>query len=268
MSSIDRATETTETALQEGTVLFVTGFMDIESRLTAWLPDTTARFVSTVSEAYTAFDSSVAVVCVSENRLDDQMEEFRTDVLVRHPFCQFIAIESEPLANDRVDDYDVILQGPVSRDVLRATVRERLQYELYSTLLQEYYLSNMRSVTLSRFHGTDDVGPEYDPERLRDLCTQLQDLQAGLSEAQIREVSRTVERHRDYLNQPTRELAESGTSKYHPATCPKCRLVWGGDHGNELGRGFEAVGAGVWKCSRCKEIIHALHDSNQRIMKG
>lgn len=268
MSSTDNGAETTETALNERTVLFVTGFTDIESKLTAWLPDIPTSFVPTVSEAYATFDSSVAVVCVSENQLDDRMEEFRTDVLVRHPFCQFIVIESQPLANDRVDDYDVILQGPVSRDVLRVTIQERLKYEVYSTLLQEYYLSNMRSVTLSRLHDTEDAVPESIPERLRELCTQLQALQVELSEEQIREISRTVERHKDYLNQPTKQREDSRTSKYHPSTCPKCGLVWGDDHGNELGRGFEDLGAGVWKCSRCEEIIHSLHDSNQRIMKG
>lgn len=268
MSSIDRTAGATEMALKERTVLFVTGFTDIESKLTAWLPDIPTGFVPTVSEAYAAFDSSVAIVCVSENQLDDRMEEFRTDVLARHPFCQFIVIESDLLANDRVDNYDVILQGPVPRDVLRATVQERLKYEVYSTLLQEYYLSNMRSVTLSRLHDTEDAVPEHIPERLRELCTQLQDLQAELSEDQIREVSRTVERHREYLNQPTKQREGTRTSKYHPGTCPNCGLVWGDDYGNELGTGFEALGAGVWKCSRCEEIIHSLHDSNQRIMKG
>lgn len=267
MSSRDGPQGHLESALEERSVLFVTGFTDIESKLDAELLETSPVFVTTADEAYDKFDSSVAIVCVSDNILDDQMEEFRTDVLAQHPFCQFIAIESQTLSNDRIDSYDVILQGPVSRADFQAAVQKRLKYELYSTLLQEYYLFNMRAITLHRYHGSEDAVPDYIHERVQQLCPQLEALRTDLSEDQIREISRTVERHREYLNQPMQQPEESSTAKNHPSTCPDCGIVWGDDHGNELGRGFEGLGAGVWKCSRCGEIVHALHDSNQRVMK-
>lgn len=257
-----------EAALAGNAVLFVTGFPRVESKLDAWLPDVPTRFATTVSDAYAAFDASTAVVCVSDNLLDDELEAFRTDVLVRDPFCQFVLVESRTVLDGREDAYDVILQGPVSREQLHATVRQRLTYATYSTLLQEYYLTNTRALAHSRLRDDEDEILEHITDRVEQLLPQLKALQAELSEAQLRDISNTVERHREFVTRPTSQPTDSATSKYHPGACPECGVVWGNDHGNELGRGFEDLGAGVWKCRHCGEIVHNLHDSNRSIRKS
>lgn len=260
-------TDSVPTALDDATVLFVTNFDDVESNLDASLPDVTTAFAASTPDAYAAFDETTAVVCLFDNLLDEEFEAFRTDVLVRHPFCQFVVVESQPLANELADGYDVVLSGPVSGPRLQSVVRERVVYATYSSALQEYYHLNARVAALSRFHDGDSPVPEYITDRLRTLRPRLQALQAGLTERQLREISETVEQHKAYVNQPTNQSDASTQSKYHPDACPACGVAWGDDHGNELGRGFEAIGAGVWKCTHCTEIVHDLHDSNQSITK-
>lgn len=257
-----------EAVLAENTVLFVTGFPGVESKLDAWLGDVPTRFATTVSDAYAAFDASTAVVCVSDNLLDDELEAFRTDVLVRHPFCQFVLVESRTVLDGRADAYDVVLQGPVSREQLHDTVKQRLTYATYSTLLQEYYLTNTRALAYSRLHDAEEAIPDHLAERIEQLLPQLQALQADLSEAQLREISNIVERHKEFVTRPTTQPSDSAASKYHPGACPECGVAWGDDHGNELGRGCEDLGAGVWKCRHCGEIVHNLHDSNRSIKKS
>lgn len=260
-------TDTVSTISDEATVLFVTSFERVESRIAASLPAVTTTFAATTDEAYATFDETTVVVCLFDNLLTESFEQFRTDVLVRYPFCQFVVVESDPLADDRVDGYDVVLDGPVAAAELAATVRERAVYAMYSTTLQEYYHLNTRVAALSRLRDDDAPVPDHVADRMREIRPRLQALQADLTESQLREISQTVEQHRAYVNQPTLESEAAAKSKYHPGACPECGVVWGDDHGNELGRGFEALGAGVWKCARCETVVHDLHDSNQSVRK-
>lgn len=253
-------------ALQDRSVLFITPFEKYESRISQVLPEFTVKFANTTSEAYRAIDETIAVICVSDNVLTDEFEDLRTDVLLRHPFCQFVAIESDPLSNPPLDDYDVILNGPVSDSELRDTIKERLVYATYSSTLQEYYHLN---TYLSTFLADTQEPSEKSPEmtnRVETLRTLLQTLQATLSETHLREISETVQQHKQYVTQPKTDSDDSGSSKYHPGTCPQCGVAWGKDHGNELEHGYENLGAGVWKCKHCESTTHALHD-NQRVMK-
>lgn len=261
MNNLDRA-------LQNRSVLFLTPFEEYEPRISRRLSEFTVTFANTTSEAYRAIDETVAVICVSDNVLTDEFEDFRTDVLLRHPFCQFVAIESDPFSNPLTDDYDAVLNGPVSGPELRDTVEERLVYAAYSSTLQEYYHLN---TYLSTFLADTQEPPEKAPEmtnRVETLRTLLQTLQAELSEHHLREISKTVQQHKQYVTQPRTDSEDSSSSKYHPGTCPQCGVAWGTDHGNELQHGYENLGAGVWKCRHCESITHALHDNNQRVMKG
>lgn len=252
-------------ALQDRTVLFITPFENYESRISRLLSEFTVKFANTTSDAYRAIDETIAVICVSDNVLTDEFEAFRIDVLLRHPFCQFVAIESDPLSNPLLDDYDVILNGPVSDSELHDTIKERLVYAAYSSTLQEYYhLNTYRSTFLADTQEPSGKSPEM-TNRVETLRTLLQTLQAELSETHLREISETVQQHKQYVTQPKTDSDDSGSSKYHPGTCPQCGVAWGADHGNELERGYENLGAGVWKCKHCESTTHALHD-NQRVM--
>lgn len=249
----------------KATILFVTDVETIKPNIQSLFPTITTTFASTTKEAYTAFDETTTVVCAFDNLINESFEGFQTDVLVRHPFCQFLAIKSGTTNEDLIGDYDVILNGPVESNQLQEVVAERMIYAVYSILLQEFYHLNTRVAGLSEIYGDDKAVPNHITTRIQDIRPQLQALQANLTESQLREIATVVEQHKDYVNQPSTDPEEAAQSKYHPETCPECGTVWGKDHGNELGRGFEAIGAGVWKCTYCDEIIHDLHDSNQSI---
>ncbi|NIC00894.1 hypothetical protein [Halobacterium sp. R2-5] len=253
-------------ALQNKTVLFLTPFEEYEPRISRLLSELTVEFANTTSEAYRAIDETVAVICVSDNVLTEEFEDLRTDVLLRHPFCQFVAIESEPLSNPLIDDYDVILNGPVSSSELHDTIKERVIYAAYSSTLQEYYHLNTYLSTFLEDAQEPSEKPPKITNRVETLRTILQTLQAELSEDHLREISKTVQQHKQYVTQPGTNSGNSASSKYHPDTCPQCGVAWGEDHGNELERGYANLGAGVWKCKHCESITHSLHD-NQRVTK-
>lgn len=255
----------------DAAVLFLAESPGVERRVNAWLPDIPTLFATSVEEAYAEFDSSVATVCYPDTLLDDSTRGFCNDVLARSPFTQLVLLASPDSPAVRyADDYDVVLQAPVSEQELREAVERRIAYAVYSSVLHEYYSLNARVAAIERLsasEGETDSIPERVTERLEQLRPWLRRLQEALATDDVREISESVTRHKGYLTQPAPNSANSGTSKYHPDACPECDLPWGSDHRNELGRGHEPIGAGVWKCARCGEIIHGLHDSNQRITK-
>lgn len=247
---------------EEQGVLFVTDDTIDDSSLSEWLPWIPFSFASTTSEAYATFDSTISVVCLFDTQLDDEMETFRRDVLLRRPFCQFIVIESEPYARSGLENYDATLQGPISRRELQNTVQSRLLYATYGLCLYEYYLLNMRTIALGQSASEDDAVADLS-EQIDELRQDLQQLSARISAAEIQAISKKLKARRDFLTQSTKQLEDSIPSKYRPDVCPECDLVWGEDHGNALGKGHERLGAGVWRCTRCEEISHELHNANQ-----
>lgn len=253
----------------DASVLFLADSPDVERRVDPWLPGVPTLFATSVEEAYAAFDASVAVVCYPDTLLGDRTHEFCHDVLARSPFTQLVLFGTEDSTTVRYsDDYDVVLQAPVSEHELRETIERRLTYAVYSSVLHEYYSLNARVAVLDRLDGEDaDATVEQVTERLEQLRPWLRRLRARLSSADVREITESVDRHKGYLTGPAPGARNASTSKYHPDSCPECDLPWGNDHRNELGRGYEPIGAGVWKCARCDEVVHGLHDSNQRITK-
>ncbi|MGB9966434.1 hypothetical protein [Halobacterium hubeiense] len=246
------------------TALFITDIENVKPNIQSLFSTVTTTFASTPKEAYSAFDETTTVVCAFDHLVTESFEEFQTDVLVRRPFCQFLAIKSGTTNEGLIGDYDVILNGPVKPNRLQEVIAQRVIYAIYSILLQEFYHLNTRVAGLSEIYGEDQTVPNHITTRIQDIRPQLQALQANLTESQLREIATIVEQHKAYVNQPSSDQ-EAAQSKYNPEACPECGTVWGEDHGNELGRGFEVIGAGVWKCTYCDEIIHDLHDSNQSI---
>lgn len=260
------APESITELLEARELLVITDVPDVEPTLTRWLSAVSVHFASTVREAASMYDSSVAVVVVSDTVLDDDLETFRRVVLSRQPACQFVVLESDPLGTDRADDFDVILQTPVSKDAFLDAVEARLVYATYWELFHEFYLLNARATSISRAADEDGEGVSdamlEQLARLRELLGGFQD---RLPHDDLYEIFQNVEARKDYLKQPTKEPAEAAASKYYPGACPDCGLAWGDDHGNELGTGFDYLGAGVRKCRRCGAIIHKHHASNPRV---
>lgn len=219
-----------------------------------WLSAISTRFATTVEDAYATIDSSAAVVIVFDTMINESLKEFHRDILARRPECQFIALVSDDTQTD-LDEYDEQLTGPVSKQTLQETVQRRLAYSAYWTLLHEYYTRNARAITL-RHDSTKEEMTDSMLTRLAQLRERLQILYAVLPVDDIREITRSIDQRKEYLNQPTKEPYETPSSKYAAKKCPACGLAWGTNHGNELGRGFEELGAGVRKCRKCNEIVH------------
>lgn len=234
-----------------------------------WIEDISTQFASTLSDFYAHFDSTVAVACLSQSLLDDRPDEIRNYALTRNPFCQFVLVAPRS-QKPSTRPYDAVLRRPVFEDELRTTIRKRLTYGVYSSLLHEFYSLNGRLNSLRRADSAEELDShrrlrQYD-ERLREIKPQLKRLQAELDDEDVREIWQSIARHKEYLTEPNPNVDPDGTSKHHPDECPACDLPWGRDHGNELGIGFIPLGAGVWKCFRCDEIVHGVDGSRQRVV--
>lgn len=266
--------------LDGATVLFLADSPQVEQHIEARLPELSARFATSTEEAYAAFDSTVMVVVVSDRISSDDADRYSRAVLSQNPFCQFVLLaSSQPRKTTHATDYDETVRRPVAEDEFRRVLKRRLTVGVYCTLLHEYYslstnlamTKQLRDDAESDSDGSatadeeDDVSEDV-KDRIRQLEPLLRELEADLADEDIGDTTESVRRHKRYLAM-TDDEGGSG-SKYHPDTCPECGLAWGGDNRAIVGRGFVRLGAGVWRCERCKEIVHGLHDSNQRVNRG
>jgi ribosomal protein L37AE/L43A len=137
-------------------------------------------------------------------------------------------------------------------------------------LLHEFYILNAKLSGVQKANGTADVDSDVVPrqiqKRLEQIIPRIKQFQTEFTETDIQEILQVITRHKEYLTEPDHGVEQANTSKHRPDSCPTCNLSWGADHGNELGNGYTSIGAGVWKCSRCDNLIHGLHDSNQRVL--
>jgi hypothetical protein len=235
-----------------------------------WLTDIPTQFTSTLDDFYTQFDASVVVVCLSQSGLGDNLPEVRNHILSRSPFCQTALISSRSSTTPPKNDYDAVLQRPIFEDDLQTAVKDRFKYGVYSSLLHEFYILNAKLSGVQKANGTanvdSDVVPRQIQKRLEQIIPRIKQFQTELTETDIQEILQVITRHKEYLTEPDHGVEQANTSKHRPDSCPTCNLSWGADHGNELGNGYTSIGAGVWKCSRCDNLIHELHDSNQRVL--
>lgn len=236
----------------------------------SWLPEFPTRFATTMDDVPAHFDSTTAVACLSQTVLGDQEKELRKHILNRNPYCQLVMIvPRSSFITPYEDDYDACLRRPVVEDELRATIGNRMKRGVYSALLREFYTLNAKLLWVRESDTSVDaitnVEPDLIKERYHQLRSQLNQLQTKLSAADIKSISKSVKLHKRYLTEPVQDVENKVTSKYHPRRCPSCKLQWGTNHGNELGDGVTSIGAGVWKCARCSEIVHGLGDGERRV---
>lgn len=234
-----------------------------------WLPGVPTKVATTPEDLFREFDSSVAVVCLSQPLLEDDEEEIRRYVLNRNPYCQLVLLTSDSSADVLYEQhYDASIARPVSKEELRTTVETRLKYGIYSALLDEFYSLNAELVSLQRA-GASEVELDQDQlmERLRRVRAPLERLKSTIDHDDLKELMQSLDLHRRYLTEPARNVDVSTTSKYHPDKCSSCDLPWGVDHRNELGNGFTQIGAYVWKCARCNDISHGSGPSDRHIAR-
>jgi hypothetical protein len=235
-----------------------------------WLPGIKTRFARTERELYSRFDSSVALVFISQSLLGEEEQAIRKAILNRNPYCQLVLIAPrQSFVSPLEDNYDACLQRPIFRDELQTTVEEHLKCGVYSATLYEFYRLNAEVSGFGQSDRSNGSGPA-DPsdekgERYRQLKERLDHLQPTIDHDDVDSILRSIELHKRYLTEPERDTESSTGSKYHPARCPGCKLPWGVDHRNELGRGFERVGAYVWRCTRCTKLVHGVGTSHRRV---
>lgn len=238
-----------------------------------WLSEIPTQVVSTPTDIPAQFDATVAVACLCQSALGEKSEEVRKQILTRNPYCQLVAIvPRSSFLSIYEDDYDACLQRPVLRDEFQQTIGDRMTWGVYSALLREFYDLNAKFLWLGRSETPEEIPDDIDvdqlQERYKQLCSRLDALQSKLSMENVEDISRSISLHKRYLTSPTQDADKGVESKYHPSRCPNCKLPWGVDHGNELGKGMISIGAGVWKCTRCSEVIHGLGEGGRRIMRG
>lgn len=234
-----------------------------------WLDGVPTAVETTEEDLLRNFDSSVAVVVLSQSLLDDREEEIRRYLINRNPSCQLVLVESRSPSSVRYKQhYDATLTRPVSKRELRRTVEQQLKYGIYGALLEEYYSLSATLVSLGRGGPSEtSVDRERVEEQLQNVKAPLERLRSVIDHDDVKELHRSLKIRKKNLTEPARDVDTSSTSKHHPDSCPQCELPWGEDHGNALGVGFSQVGAYVWKCTRCGSILHGSEGNDRHIAK-
>jgi ribosomal protein L37AE/L43A len=213
------------------------------------------------------------VACLCQSALGDEANEICKRILTRNSYCQLVAIlPRSSFLTIHEDGYDAILHRPIYEDEFEETVANRLVCGIYSARLHEFYALNAKLLSIRQAETASDSPPDVNiaqlKERYSHLCSQLDTLQEKLSTEYIDDISTSIGLHENYLTRPAQQVDQGSASKYHPSRCPNCKLPWGVDHGNELKEGVVSIGAGVWRCTRCTEIVHGLSESGQRILQA
>lgn len=240
-----------------------------------WLPGVSVRYAERLGELSGTVDGTCAVAVLSQRLLGDDEERVRKAIVTRNPYCQLVLVLPRPsFVSPLEDSYDAVLRRPVFRDELQETVERRFMVGVYSSTLDEYYHLNTelagRTLEPPDAEGTGEDStpgetPDWLVDRYRVLEERLELLESALDFEAIHAVIESFQLHERYLTEPEDDADTAVASKYHPDRCPKCKLPWGVDHRNKLGKGFERAGAYVWKCARCGKLVHGVGTSHRRV---
>lgn len=249
--------------LDEFSILLLDSSNTRNDLFSSWVPGVTVKSITSPSELSHEFDSTVTVACLSQSLLDENRETVLQYILKRNPYCQLIGvIPRSAFVSPYEDEFDKILQRPVFKDDFKETIEYRYIAGVYTHLLSEYYDVNSTLVAIKRASDDEVKERQESIQRMKIRYSNLKDkldaLQENLTSETLMNVMQTIEQHKKHLTTPDKDITEGKETKYHQSRCPSCQLPWGVSHRNELGNGFEKIGADVYQCSRCESIVHGL----------
>ncbi|SMO35735.1 hypothetical protein [Halorubrum cibi] len=179
-----------------------------------WITTVSTKTVTEPEEVFREFDSSVALVILSHSALEDEEAEIQRYILTRNPSCQVVLLTSPEADEARYRaEYDATITRPVSERELTTLVEKRLRYGIYSALIEEFYALNSRLITLERSDSDrDSERTETIRDRIRKVEVPIQHLRSTIDHEDTRELLKSLNSHREFLNSPSRETEASTTS--------------------------------------------------------
>lgn len=232
-----------------------------------WITTVSTKFGTEPKDVFQEFDSSVALVILSQTALNDQGSEIQRYIMTRNPSCQIVLITTSAVDEALYEEeYDATVTRPVSKQELTTMIEKRLRYGIYSALIEEFYALNSRLFTLERSDSeSDDELKKTIQDRIKKVEIPIQHIGSTINHEDTQELLKSLSLHKEFLNSPSSEKEASTTSKYLPDQCPNCSLTWGVDHGNQLGHGYTQMGADVWKCTDCGYSAHSDDASHRYV---
>ncbi|GAB7009730.1 hypothetical protein [Halorubrum trueperi] len=233
-----------------------------------WIPTVSTKIVAESEDVFHEFDSSVALVILSQTALNDEESEIQRYILSRNPSCQMVLITSSALDEAFYEEeYDATITQPISKQEFTTLIEKRLRYGIYSALIEEFYALNSRLLTLER--GDSDDGDDELKKtiqaRIQKVEIPIQHIGSTINHEDTQELLKSLSLHKEFLNSPSNDKESPARSKFLPDQCPNCSLTWSVDHGNQLGQGYTKMGANVWKCADCGYTVHSYNASNRYI---
>lgn len=251
-------------------VLILEESSTLRDLLSDWISSVTTKTASSTDGIPTAFDSTVTVACLSQDVLGDDADTVQKYILNRNPFCQIVGvIPRSAFRSPFEDEFDEVLQRPLFREQFQRTIEYRFVSGIYSNLLSELYDINTSIVAIRR--ASDDEFEDKEESLAKIQCRReqvnkrLESLRERLSSDTLLEIIQTKDRHERYLAKPELEGVGGRATKFRPRRCPSCHLPWGVDHRNDLGNGYNRLGADVYQCARCDKTVHGLA-GEQRVL--
>jgi len=241
---------------------------NIRSRVTAkWIEESFQCAVATSPlELLEQFDRTCMVLCLRDT--DTGYDDLVREVWDTCPHTQILLLLGRRAFTSIDRECDETLQEPFGKNVLQQTVRRLFGRGLYNLKLRQYY--QLRSYIT----GQEEMGGRIDEatlEELQEQCgtieAEIDDIMSSFDQTDFEGVLRSHRQREKALETPSMDAEEEDRhSKYRPAKCHQCGLVWGATHGGRLGKGYEQVAALVWRCRGCGEVRKVSPGEYDRIL--
>lgn len=237
------------------------------SRIRSWLDGLLPVTVATsTSDARELLDREVCVAVLGAGVSTDSKQSLLETLAMRSPHARSALVpagDEPPMLES--PGYDKICYRPLERDELRSAVKHLARVAVYERTVSRYF----ECTTLAANYQVGDDQLTGDDEEFERLQTRIDQLEARLR--RIR--SNLGEEDRQLLYEsledgalPTfTEDVRRSDGKRRPSGCTDCGLDWDAHHGGSIGKGYERLGAFVYKCANCGTVQEAPDPSHRRI---
>lgn len=249
------------------TILIIDGAVRAEL-YEMWLADDyPVQTASSRKSALSKIDKTVAVVFLRHELRADLKEQVETKLEATSPAGQIAMTTSEhtEILFPEVSCAKTLCE-PITEAKLTTTAKTLLDRARYHEALRQYYRLSILLTNCEVSDGDDLQNKKKDLQRRNEqLATQLKSLHNQLD---IDERQAVLESLKPQLTLPKQaDNAPRSTSKFRPDRCRECGLLWGVDHGGDLGDGYQSLGAYAWKCQRCRTVQNIATPSDRAVAR-
>ncbi|AGN00379.1 response regulator receiver protein [Salinarchaeum sp. Harcht-Bsk1] len=238
-------------------------------RYEQWIQDPfPVRRARSPDEARDEITKDIGVAIAGAGVSDETTQELLELVTVRSPFARAIVVQGDdqpPMLEGA--GYDVCLFTPVEKGDLRQAVHQLARISTYERAVSAFFEYTTHAASIQVGKSEEELADHETYQkiqaRIEQIKATLERIRSSMDEADRRVLMESIE------SDPAAGFSEhpSSSGGRHPDRCSECHLDWGTRHGDGLGKGYDQLGAFVWKCTRCGAVQQSASASHQWVAR-